>query len=209
MDALRSLVDAEQIADAVAGAVVVVQSLVPERAAGENVKVLPRHARAEARGGEGEVSAQDERAGALLLPGDRAKCDGARHVGRAGAVMTAGVGEEQAVRFEGHTGLPRRLVVDDGAVGAIGENGVEAWLKIVRAFAAVFLQFRGGGKLRGSLPHGVTLEPAEKARERDAVGKVRAAEILLLHGILDRLHGHNGTGTVERLRAVRHARVRR
>ena len=42
MDALRSLVDAEQIADAVAGAVVVVQSLVPKRAAGENVKVLDR-----------------------------------------------------------------------------------------------------------------------------------------------------------------------
>ena len=205
MDALRSLVDAEQIADAVAGAVVVVQSLVPEWAAGENVKVLPRHARAEARGGESEVSAQDERAGALLLLGDRAKCDGTRYVGRAGAVVTAGVGEEQAVRFERHVGLLRRLVMDDGAVGAIGENGVEARLKIVRAFAAVFLQFRGGGKLGGSLPHGVTLEPAEKACERDAVGKVRAAEILLLHGILDRFHGHNGTGTVERLRAVRHA----
>ena len=58
MDALRSLVDAEQIADAVAGAVVVVQSLVPERAAGEKVKVLPRHARAEARGGEGEAAGQ-------------------------------------------------------------------------------------------------------------------------------------------------------
>ena len=34
---------------------------------------------------------------------------------------------------------------------------------------------------------------------------MRAAEVLLLHGILDRLHRHNGTGTVERLRAVRHA----
>ena len=54
---------------------------------------------------------------ALLLLGDRAKRDGTCHVGRAGAVVTAGVGEEQSVRFERHVGLLRRLVVDDGAAG--------------------------------------------------------------------------------------------
>lgn len=107
MDALRSLVDAEQIADAVAGAVVVVQSLVPERAAGENVKVFPRHARAEARGGESEVSAQDERAGALLLPATGPSATVRVTSVVPGAVVTAGVGEEQAVRFERHVGLLR------------------------------------------------------------------------------------------------------
>ena len=39
----------------------------------------------------------------------------------------------------------------------------------------VDLRSGGSGKLGGSLPHGVTLEPAEKARERDAVGKAGVA----------------------------------
>ncbi len=114
MDALRSLVDAEQIADAVAGAVVIVS---PSSQSGPRARMSrfppsrPRGKRAAAS----EVSAQDERAGALLLLGDRAKCDGTRYVGRrCGSDRPVSA---RAVRALRAASVPPSLVVDDGPWG--------------------------------------------------------------------------------------------
>ena len=67
-DVLRALVHGQVTADAMSGAMVEVEAGLPQRPAGEGVKVDAARARGKARRGNGDVALEHEREALLHLP---------------------------------------------------------------------------------------------------------------------------------------------
>jgi len=151
------------------------------------------------------VSAQDKRVDALFLVRERPQRDGAGDVGRALQILRARVGEAEAARLHGNVGLLGRLVVDDRAVRAVGEDGVEALLKIVLTLGAKRFELFRRAELGDRLFADRVLEPVDEARDGHAVLDVGKALVLLLRGRLHRFHQLNGARAVEHFSALRHA----
>ena len=105
--ALRALVHREIAADAVAGAVVEVEPVLPQRAARERVEVDAARALGEPRRGDGDVPLQHQREALAHLARRLADGDGARDVGGAVEVLGAAVDEKQLARRELAVGRAR------------------------------------------------------------------------------------------------------
>ena len=82
-EAVRPFVDVQDVADAVAGAVFVVQISLPQRLAGENIQIQPRAAVEEAGVRQMQMRAEDAREVGALGVRHGAEGDGAGDVGRA------------------------------------------------------------------------------------------------------------------------------
>lgn len=113
--------------------------------------------------------------------------------------------EAEAARLHGNVGLLGRLVVDDRAVRAVGEDGVEALLKIVLTLGAKRFELFRRAELGDRLFADRVLEPVDEARDGHAVLDVGKALVLLLRGRLHRFHQLNGARAVEDFSALRHA----
>ena len=151
------------------------------------------------------VSAQDKRVDAFFLVRERPQRDGAGDVGRALQILRARVGEAEAARLHGNVSLLGRLVVDDRAVRAVGEDGVEALLKIVLTLGAKRFELFRRAELGDRLFADRVLEPVDEARDGHAVLDVGKALVLLLRGRFHRLHQLNGARAVEDFSALWHA----
>lgn len=71
--------------------------------------------------------------------------------------------------MQGHVGLRRGIVVDDGPVGAVARDGVEAQIQEVRLLGAEGGQLSGGGQLGNGLLAHMGLDPVQEAAQGRAI----------------------------------------
>ena len=201
---IRTLMNVQAEADAMAGAVVVVQALTPEHLArckvqGDAGRALQEDHVAEAKHGlqhEGEVLPLDLR--------DRAHRDGTGDVGGTLEVLSAGIEEVEPLRLDYAEALRCRCIVWQCRIRTIGRNCREARLDIAVLLAAVALR-----QLRGvplvylltaeqllrllcelSIRSECVLHEVHEVRDGDAILHMRSLHVLDLHRILLRLpHG--------------------
>ena len=151
-------------------------------------------------GGQRQMALEHQREHPLLLLGNRPQGDGAGHVSGALPVVGAGVHQQQPLRMQGYVRLRRGVIVDDGAVGAVAGDGVEAQVQKVRLFRPECRQSGGGGQLRHRLLPDPGLEPVQETAQRRAVLDVGGTEALRLLRRLAGLHQNGGTGLIQHLR---------
>ena len=164
---MGSLVDREVAADAVAGAVIVVEPRVPERRAGEGVELGARRPLREAGHRERDVAPEDTREPIPLLRRRRADRDGPRDVGGAVEVLRARVDQVQHARLEPAVGARRRAVVDDRPVGPGPRDRGEAHVAEERLFRAQGVEALGERRSRWGAP------PALGGRATRGTGRAR------------------------------------
>ena len=116
--------------------------------------------------------------------------------------MSAGVHEQQAVRFERDVRLRRGRVVDDGGVRAVGADGIKAEIQEALLIGAARGEIVGGGELGHRHLADVLLEPVNKLRHGDAVLDVGVDRVLLLGLVFDGLHEHGGVRFVHGVDAL-------
>jgi hypothetical protein len=109
----------------VAGAVAVVEAVLPQVLARQGVDGEARGALGEADALEGDVALEDEGVGLALLRGGRAEVQGAGCVGGAVEVLRAGVAEVDFGWIDDGAVARLGFVVDYGCVGAGGGDGVK------------------------------------------------------------------------------------
>ena len=205
--ALRPFVHIQQIANAVAGAVVVIQSQLPQRHTRQHVEVDAGAALLEAGGRHVQMPAQDGGIVPLLLLGQFADGHGSGDIGAALEVVSAGVDQEEAVVSNGDIGFFRRLIVDDRAVFSGGDDGGKALVDEIRAFTAEAQQLRADVQL-GDLTarDGAALllpaQPADHPRHGHAVLNMRLAFVFHLDGGLFGLGQRAGIRAVDELHAL-------
>mmetsp|Transcript_2227 Transcript_2227/g.5786 ORF Transcript_2227/g.5786 Transcript_2227/m.5786 type:complete len:325 (+) Transcript_2227:609-1583(+) len=182
-------------ADAVAGAVAVVEAHGPQRRARHGVDRDAGRARREHRGGQRDVALQHGGEGGDLVRAGRACVYGACDVGGAAVVLAARVDEQHAVCRDCATGALRGAVVNDGAVGTFARNGGEARLLEARLLCAqagdvgVDVHLSQGGPRRHLL-----LQEAQELGDRDAVAQVRLHHALHLCLVLNGFGHADGRG---------------
>ena len=99
-DALRAFVHVEEVADAVAGAVAVVELGGPQRRARQRVEHRRQRAAREARPAQRQRALQHAGVVLAMLRRDVADRPDARDVGGAAQVLAAGVDQQQAVALD-------------------------------------------------------------------------------------------------------------
>ena len=128
-------------------------------------------------GGQRKMSPQYGGIMGFLFIGQRTDGNGACHIGGALPILRAGVHQKETVIYKRRIARRRRLIVDDGAMGAGGNDGCKALPQIVgtggaQAFQLVRnRQFRHGQRLR--------VQPAEQFCQRHAVIYVGKPHIFL------------------------------
>src|SRR5216684_2064926 len=146
-DALRPLMDGEIAADAVAGAVVVVEPDLPQRAARQRVELRAGGALGEAAGGERDVALEHAGEAVAHLRRRLADRHRARDVGGAVEILRAGIDEIERARLEPALALGRGAVMHDGAVGPGAGDGGKAQIAEIVARGAERREAIGGGDL--------------------------------------------------------------
>ena len=179
-DARRPLVHRQERADAVAGAVVVVEAGLPERGAREAVELRAGRADRKARGGDGDVALEHAGEAVAHLRRRRADGDGAGDVGGAVAVLAAGIDEVERAGLE----PPRRSPASRGSGRwrrsarrrrscrrrgrrARSRRGARCRRGIRASFSAAAISSMPAGRRRA-------VEPGEEAHHRRAVADMRA-----------------------------------
>ena len=186
-DALRTLVDREEGADAVAGAVVVIEPGFPQAHPGEGIDLRARRPLGKDRAGDGDVALQHAGEAIAHRVRGRADGDGAGDVGGAVSVLRAGIDQEEFAGLRRAVGGAGDAVMDDGTVRARAGNGREGDIAQQAALLAEILQRLDGGDLAHPLGRS-PVEPGEEARHGKAVAVMGGAGAGDLGRVLDRLH---------------------
>ena len=116
----------EEAADAVPGAVAIIEPRIPKRATCEAIDVDAAGAGREPRRRDGDMALEHKRVVPPHLFGGRPDRDGSRHIRGAVAILAARVDQVQRSRLQRLVRLRCRPVVHDGAVRARAGNRVEA-----------------------------------------------------------------------------------
>src|SRR5690606_25679447 len=124
-DALRPLVDRKEAADAMAGAMGVIEPDLPQILPGEAVELRAARALREAGGGDRDVALEDAGEAVLHLGRRRTHRDGAGDVGRAVRILAARIDQIERIHLDLAVRLRAHAVMDDGAIGAGAGNRVE------------------------------------------------------------------------------------
>ena len=148
-------------------------------------------------GGQRQMALEHQREHPLLLLGNRPQGDGAGHVGGALTVMCAGVQQKQARRVQGYVGLRRGIVVDDGTVGTVARDGVEAQVQEVRLLGAEGGQLSGGGQLGNGLLAHMGLDPVQEPAQGRAILNMGGTEVLHLLSGFAGLHENGRAGLIQ------------
>ncbi|MNC01705.1 hypothetical protein D3C75_490600 [compost metagenome] len=192
-DALRAFVHAEEVADPVACAMVVVVTGLPQGHAGQHVELDAGGAAGEAGLIQRDMALQHPGEHGLVLVGDFTDLDGTGDVGGAVQILGAGIHQVDAVLTEGARGAVGVTVVAHGGVGAERRYGVKARLDVVILLAAEGFQAIGQGALIHILivtGGDKAIQPGQEAGNGDAVAQMGALHARQLHGVLARLGQH-------------------
>ena len=148
-----------------------------------------------------EHAHQDAREALLLALGRRAEGEGAGDVGGAVGVLGAAVDQVEAARPQVRVRLRRRAVVDDGAVGRVAADGLEAVVLVLGRLGAEGALLRRGRELGDAAGGHRGFEPAQELHHRHAVAHVGGGDAVDLDRVLDRAHRGDRRGR-EVLRAI-------
>src|SRR5438477_781642 len=165
--------DREEAADAVAGAVGIIEPRFPQRTAGEAVELRPARAFRKYRGRDGDMALEDAGEAVAHLVGRLADRHGAGNVGGAIDILAAGVDQIERALLELAVGLLARAVVDDGAVRASAGNAVERKVAELRVFAAQCFEMVGRLQLIDAALGRFLVDPVEETRDDGAVALLR------------------------------------
>ena len=184
---MRPLVDTEIRADAVTGAVAVVDAVLPHGIAGQGVNLCAADAVGETGECQADVSLEDERVVEPFFVGQRAEGDGSRNVGRAVLILSAAVEQQQSFGFEHGIRLGRCFVVNDGSMRSVGDNRVEGESSVQVLLRPQSRQLPVDADFCLSSGFHSRLQPMQELHHRHAVAHHRPAETGYLGSILDRL----------------------
>ncbi|MNK99764.1 hypothetical protein D3C87_1201780 [compost metagenome] len=191
-DALRPLVHAQIGADAMAGAVVEVETGVPQRLTRDGVQLVPRRPGGEADYRHGDVALQDQSEHAALVRRALADCHGAGHVRGPVQILTAAIHQQQRARLHRPDLGPDRLVVRQGAVRPDPGDGVEGQVLQHPGGLTEALQRLDHRPLVRQLFLGHRIDPMQEAGQGRAVADVGLTAALDLDGVL--LGARQGAG---------------
>ena len=198
-DALRPLVAAQEVADAVSRAVTVGHRLLPQRQACENVQLAARGAHGELGALQCQVTLENEGEVMLLLCRRVAQGDGAGDVGGAVQILAAAVHEQDALAMQGRCALVGGLIVHDGAVLLVTADHREAVLAVQVLLGAELLPLGPHVHLVDGATGGRLLNPLEQTHQGGAVALHGVAEAVDLHLVLDALEVGDGGAEVNLL----------
>ena len=199
-EAVRALVDVEQIADAVTGAAAVVDAELPYGITGKDIELLAADSLFEFYGGKSDNSLEHERKIPALLIGNLTHCNGSGGIGCAGQVLSAAVIEQEMRLFDDPCILGSGGVVHHGGIVAVGDNCGEA--------VALKAGLRGteGVELFGELPFCIAasvlhllFKPSVELCFGDSVIQVGAEGVFNLDIVFACLHKGNGVKLVDDL----------
>src|SRR6185369_2245983 len=191
-DAVRAFMHREIAADAMPGAVVVIEPDLPERPAGQHVEAAAGGALRELHRGERDVAFEHAGEAILHLRGWRADRDGARDVGGAIEILAAGIDQVDRVHLDLAAALLRDLVMDDCAVRPGARDGVEAEVAEEIVLAPELRQLLRRADLGEATLRRLAGEPGQELRDRSAVAAMRRPRAFDLHRILARLRQRAG-----------------
>ncbi len=211
---MRALVNREIAAHAVAGAVAVIDSRLPQMHPRQCVELAAIGAEREARLRQLDMTL--EHAGVAIdhlgAGFARADPDGTGDVGGPIEILPARIAQENARGRDRDVRLLVHLVMRQRGMAARGTDGVEAGVLEVGAETAEFAQFGRSAQLVHFAGRGVFGNPAQEAHHRGAVARLGIAMALLFGGGLDRLgqdrrvlcpHDHR-SGLIQRVEDARH-----
>ena len=193
----------EVAADAVAGAVVEIETALPERRAGQRVELGAGGPLGKPRRCERDMSLQYAREAGALAVRRGPDSDRAGDVRRAVEELRAGIHQVEHVRRERPVGGLGHAVMDDRAVGPRAGDGREAEVAEERQLLAAAAQAGGGGKLRLPPGRALAVEPGEEVRHRAGVAAVRGPRAGNLAPVLAGLGQDAGVALPHELRARR------
>ncbi len=198
-DALRALVDRQVAADAMPGAVVVVEPRLPERLARQRVDLTAGRALGKAQVRKRHMALQHQ--GVVAAHGGRrlAHRDGPGDVGRAFRKLSAAVQQEEFARTQRAAAFLGHAVVDDRPVRPGPGDRIEAQVPQVRQLAPQRVKPVGDLHLRDRIARRVTryrvpVDPGQEAGHRRTVAPVRLARALHLGRVLAGLWQKAGIG---------------
>src|SRR3954447_16612053 len=140
---LRPFMDREEAADAVPGAVRIIEPRFPQRPTGEAVELTSARALGEDGGGNRDMALEHAGEAVAHLVGRLADRHGAGDVGGAVDILAARIDQVERSGLELAVGLLARLVMDDGAVGTGARDAVEAEVAKLGVLAAQRLEVVG------------------------------------------------------------------
>jgi len=173
-DSLRAFMHRKIAADPVAGTVVVIEPLLPERAARESVELGAGGAVRETRGRQRDVALEDAGETVAHLARRPADRDRAGHIGRAVGVLPARIDEGQSSADAGIAGAGD-AVMRAGSMRAERRDRRKRHVAQFAGVAAKSLERRGGIDLGQAPARRLAIEPGQEMRERDAVAHMRGA----------------------------------
>ncbi len=183
-DALRPFMHRQVAADAMAGAVIVVEAGLPQRIACERVERGAGRAFGEARGGQRDVALQHAGEAVLHLRRRLADDHGARHVGGAVRVLSAAVDQEHLVLVDRAVGRVGDAVMHHRAVRAGAGDRVER--QVAQGSGAGAEAFEGFRRidLGQAAVRRLARQPVQEVRQRGAVADMRLARAFDLDRVL-------------------------
>ena len=200
-DARRALVHRQIAADAVAGAVIEVEAVRPQRLPRERIELRAGDAFGKHRARDGDVALQHQREALAHFGSRLADRDGAGDVGGAVLVLAAGVDQEQFAGLDGAVGRAGDPVMHDGAVRPGAGDARKRHVLEQSGVAAEALQRLDRADLGELAVRRLAVEPGEEARHRRAVADMRRARARDLDRVLDRLHHRDRVGPARHLAA--------
>ena len=163
--------DREEAADAVAGAVGVIEARFPQRPAGEAVELAAARALGEDRGGDRDMALEHAGEAVAHLVGRLADRHGAGDVGGAVDILAARIDQVERALLELAVGLLARLVVDDRAVRPRARDAVEREVAKLGILAAKRFEMVGRLQLVDVALGRLLVDPVEEAGDRRAVAR--------------------------------------
>ena len=210
-DALRPLVHRQKTADAVAGAMRVIQPHVPQELPRQRVELAAVGALRKHRAGQCDVAFQYAGKAVLDLGGRgvRPDPDGAGDVGGAIGILPTRIDQIDAVWRQSAAALLADAVMAMRAVGPGGADGIKRQIAQIAAFAPALVQMLGRRDFGDGALRRLPRQPVEEAHLCRAVAGLRGAVAGLFGGVFDRLGQHAGIAFLDDLRAFEAVKDRR
>ena len=168
-DPLGVFMHRQEVADAVACAVVIVETVRPKGLAGESVDLIAARAVWKAQGRQPDMALENQ--GVVFFPdgGRFVETDGARRVGGAVQILSAGIDQEQAVTPDHRAAVGGGVVMAHGAIGVGAGDGAEAGADEMLQFAAIAQDFLLGVHFRNRRRGDLGVQPGQETDPGDAV----------------------------------------
>ena len=182
----RAFMHGQITADAMAGAVIIIQPRLPQGGACEGIDMRPANAVRKHQPRQGDMTLHHPRdpIADCRRGGARAGPDGAGDIGGAVWILRTGVDQIHLIRCDAAVGCRAHPVMDDGAVRSGARNRRKTFAAKIFYFLPQGQQLRGGGDFGGGSCRPDLRQEMQKPAHCHRIAQMRSARALLLHGVL-------------------------